>query len=49
MPRMQFLKEKANRSGAVWGLNLILTPSDDAFASKVPPTRLSPPFSPLDC
>lgn len=35
MPRMAFLTEKVNRPGSVWGLNLILTPSDEVFAEKV--------------
>mmetsp|Transcript_9298 Transcript_9298/g.21019 ORF Transcript_9298/g.21019 Transcript_9298/m.21019 type:complete len:189 (-) Transcript_9298:36-602(-) len=32
---MAFLLEQVNMPGSVWGLNLILTPSDDLFALKV--------------
>jgi len=35
MPRMRYLADMVNRPGSVWGLNLILTPSDDIFALKV--------------
>ena len=34
MPRMAYLAA-VNQPNAVWGLNLILTPSDDIFATKV--------------
>lgn len=36
MPRMAYLAA-VNQPNAVWGLNLILTPSDDIFATKVTP------------
>jgi hypothetical protein len=35
-PRMAYLAA-VKQPGAVWGLNLILTPSDDIFATKVGP------------
>lgn len=35
MPRASYLSDRCNRKASIWGLNTILTLSDDAFAEKV--------------
>ena len=44
-PRTKFLTEVLGRPGSVWGLNLILTPSDEEFAVRVRRPPLVPPIA----